>query len=530
MLLDYNLPKHFWAEAVNTACYTINRVLVRKQINKTPYEILKEKTPSIAYFHPFDCPCFVLNTRDNLGKFDAKSDSAIFLGYSSKGQAYRIFNKRTKKVEESVHVKFNESDFVVHDETLHFDLNELTSSGQDFSSEQDHNERIVTPSDLEEPSLDSQDTSQVPQAPPHIQRRHPENLIIGKLNDGLKTRGKYTPGQYAFVSQFEPKNIKEALLDEEWGFSMLEELTQFEHLHVWDLVPKPENVTVIGTKWIYRNKSDEEGIVRNKSRLVAQGYLQEEGIDFDETFAPVARLESIRLLCAFASHLGFPLYQMDVKSAFLNGIIQEEVYVAQPPGFIDFEHPEYVYKLNKALYGLKQAPRAWFERLTTFLLDNSFSQGSIDKTLFIKHESGEILLVQVYVDDIVFGSTDPTLCTAFCETMQSMFEMSMMGELKFFLGLQVKQTSTGIFINQSKYLQNMLSKFDMNNVKPCPTPMAVNLKLDKDESGIPVDENKYRGMIGSLLYLTASRPDIQHSVCLCARFQAAPKESHFKAV
>ncbi|CAL1363606.1 unnamed protein product [Linum trigynum] len=528
MLLDYNLPKFFWAESVNTACYIINRVIVRKQINKTPYEILKGKTPRISYFHPFGCPCFTLNTRDHLGKFDAKSDPATFLGYSSKGQAYRVFNKRTRKVEESVHVVFNETDQSTPDPALLIDLSELTSSCQVSSSEL--TATVKEPSSqetIEQPD----DAAEAPKAPSHIQKRHPESQIIGKLNDGLQTRGKYIPGQYAFVSQIEPKNYKEALEDEEWNFAMIEELTQFEYLHVWDLVPRPPNVIVIGTKWIFRNKSDELGfIIRNKARLVAQGYLQEEGIDYDETFAPVARIESIRLLCAFASHMGFPLYQMDVKSAFLNGIIQEEVYVSQPPGFVDFEHPDHVYKLNKALYGLKQAPRAWFERLTAFLIENSFTQGGIDKTLFIKQINGKILLVQIYVDDIVFGSTDPSLCTEFCNSMQSVFEMSMMGELKFFLGLQVKQTPSGIFINQSKYVQNMLDKFGFNNLKSSKTPMAVNIKLDKDVTGVPVDEKKFRGMVGSLLYLTASRPDIHYSVCMCARFQSAPKESHLTAI
>ncbi|CAL1354455.1 unnamed protein product [Linum trigynum] len=248
------------------------------------------------------------------------------------------------------------------------------------------------------------------QAPPHIQKRHPESQVIGNIKDGLRTRGKYTPGQYAYVSKLEPKSYKEALHDEEWAYTMLEELSQFEYLKVWELVPRPLGKTIIGTKWVFRNKSDEEGnIIRNKARLVAQGYCQEEGIDHDETFAPVARIESIGLLCAFACHKNFPLYQMDVKSAFLNGDIQEEVYVSHPPGFTDFQHPDHVYKLNKALYGLKQAPRAWFDRLTKFLKDQLFSQGSVDKTLFTKTSGSHMLIVQIYVGDIVFGSSDPAV-------------------------------------------------------------------------------------------------------------------------
>ncbi|CAI0435035.1 unnamed protein product [Linum tenue] len=535
LLLEYNLPKYFWAEAVNTACHVINRVIVRKTLNKTPYELLKNKPPNISYFHPFGCPCYVLNTRDQLGKFDSRSDLAIFLGYSVRGQAFRVYNKRTQKVEESVHVKFNEMTPPVETSVpLSFDLSELSNSSDESIEEEvpDQTDRSENNEKQAHEAASNIDAPvALPTAPPHIQKRHPAAQVIGDITDGLKTRGKYVPGQYAYVSQVEPKSYKDALKIEEWVFAMIEELTQFEYLHVWDLVPRPLNVTIIGTKWVFRNKSDELGIIiRNKARLVAQGYCQEEGIDYDETFAPVARLESILLLCAFASYMGFPLFQMDVKSAFLNGVIEEDVYVAQPPGFEDHRYPDHVFRLNKALYGLKQAPRAWYDRLTSFLHDQNFVQGSVDKTLFIKHESSDLLLVQIYVDDIVFGSTNTQMCSSFCESMKSVFEMSLMGELKYFLGLQIKQTAHGTFISQSKYVSTMLQKFDMTTLNTCPTPMATNVKLDLDETGESVDESKYRGMIGSLLYLTASRPDIQYAVCLCARFQSQPKQSHLTAV
>ncbi|WP_374695330.1 reverse transcriptase domain-containing protein [Areca yellow leaf disease phytoplasma] len=185
---------------------------------------------------------------------------------------------------------------------------------------------------------------------------------------------------------------------------------------------------------------DEQGnVIRNKARLVAKGYNQEEGIDFDETYAPVARLEAIRLLLAFACYMNFKLFQMDVKSAFLNGFIFKQVFVEQAPGFESHAFPNHVFKLNKALYGLKQAPRAWYDRLSTFLLENDFTRGNVDKTLFIKKKSNnDILVVQIYVDDIIFGATNETLCEEFAKLMQGEFEMSLMGELNYFLGLQVK--------------------------------------------------------------------------------------------
>ncbi|XP_038989467.1 uncharacterized protein LOC120113034, partial [Phoenix dactylifera] len=350
MLCESDLPKYFWAEAINTACHILNRALVRSILKKTPYELIKGKKPNISYFHVFGCRCFILNNgKDNLSKFSAKSDEGIFLGYSSSSRAYRVFNKRTLVVEEFIHVVFDE-------------------------------------------------------------------------------------------------------------------------------------------------------------------------------------LEAIRLLLAYACFMDFKLYQMDVKSAFLNGYIMEEVYVGQPPGFENHLHPDYVYKLHKALYGLKQAPRAWYERLSNFLIENKFKRGNVDKTLFIKRKGNDLLLVQIYVDDIIFGATNDSLCQEFAKLMQGEFEMSMMGELNFFLGLQIKQSEEGIFISQSKYVKEMLEKFKMKDAKEISTPMGSSCKLDKDEKGKSIDCKLYRGMIGSLLYLTTSRPDILFSVCMCARYQACPKESHLQAV
>ncbi|GJR48935.1 putative ribonuclease H-like domain-containing protein [Tanacetum coccineum] len=311
----------------------------------------------------------------------------------------------------------------------------------------------------------------------------------------------------------------------------MEELLQFKLQQVWVLVDLPNGAKVIGTKWVYRNKKDERGVVvRNKARLVAQGHRQEEGIDYDEVFAPVARIEAIRLFLAFASFMGFIVYQMDVKSAFLYGTIDEEVYVSQPPGFVDPDHPTKVYKVVKALYGLHQAPRAWYATLSTFLEKHGYKRGTIDKTLFIRRNKKDIMLVQVYVDDIIFGSTNKSWCDEFEALMQSRFQMSSMGELTFFLGLQVKQNKEGIFISQDKYVAEILKKFDLVNVKAAITPMETKLPLTKDEEAFDVDVHLYRSMIGSLMYLTASRPDIMYAVCVCSRFQVTPKTSHLNAV
>ncbi|GJU33821.1 putative ribonuclease H-like domain-containing protein [Tanacetum coccineum] len=280
---------------------------------------------------------------------------------------------------------------------------------------------------------------------------------------------------------------------------------------------------------LFKNKRDERSVVVKIKQHVAQ-VLYKRRIYYDEVFAPVARIEAIRLFLAFASYKGFLVYQMDVKSAFLYGIIEEEVYVHQPPGFVDPAHPNKVYKVVKALYGLHQAPRAWYETLSSFLLENGFRRGTIDKTLFIKKNKSDIMLVQVYVDDIIFGSTKKSMCTEFEEVMHKRFQISSMGELTFFLGLQVKQQPDGIFISQDKYVADILKKFDFCSIKIATTPIESNKPLVKDEDGVEVDVHEYRSMIGSLMYLTASRPDIMFAVCACARFQVTPKASHLHAV
>ena len=251
-------------------------------------------------------------------------------------------------------------------------------------------------------------------------RGHTHDKVLGDVRAKVSTRRQLAnfSNHHAYISVVEPKKVFEALEDSDWVEAMHEELNNFKRNKVWTLVEKPKECrNVIGTKWIFKNKQDEFGnIVRNKARLVAQGFSQVEGIDFGETYAPVARLESIRILLAYASHHNFKLQQMDVKSAFLNGPLHEEVYVKQPPGFEDLNFPNHVYKLDKALYGLKQAPRAWYEHIKELLVDRGFDVGLVDPTLFTKRVNGELFVCQLYVDDIIFGSTNK----AFNDEFQSL--------------------------------------------------------------------------------------------------------------
>ncbi|GJY56323.1 retrovirus-related pol polyprotein from transposon TNT 1-94 [Tanacetum coccineum] len=285
-------------------------------------------------------------------------------------------------------------------------------------------------------------------------------------------------------STMKPRNVKEAMTDPAWIDSMQEELLQSKRLDVWVLVPAPDNIKPLTLKWLFKNKHDEENtIIRNKTRLVVRGYRQEEGIDFEESFAPVASMEAIRIFLAYVAHKSFTVFQMDVKTAFLHYTLKEDVYVCQPKGFIDVDHPSHVYKLKKALYELKQAPRAWYDELSKFLLHNHFFKGTIDLTLIIRRFDDDILVVQVYVDDIIFGSINPRYTQLFSDLMKSRFKMSMMGEMTFFLGLQVNQSPRGIFINQSNYVLEILKKYGMETCDSVGTPMEIKDKLDLDQNG-----------------------------------------------
>ncbi|KAL8118401.1 hypothetical protein AgCh_016070 [Apium graveolens] len=536
MLEEAKLPTYFWADAVQTACFTQNATLINKH-GKTPYEMVKKKKPNLKYFHVFGCKCFVLKTHpEQLSKFDLKADEGIFVGYPLSTKAFRVYNLRTKVVMESINVSFDDKkntgleDFIDHDQLrfenedsnsdtenpdglspdtvnsdgLNSDVIEtvVTTSKEDAPMQGEHTQDPTTSQETSEHASGSSSSDLSSSDKPssdsaenlNTEESNSESIVSGGASEnenedsmdhgGASSSRENLPSARKWTKSHtpdliignpdagtEPKKVEEALQDADWVQEMQEELNEFERNKVWTLVPRPKNRSVVGTKWVFRNKTDSDGIItRNKARLVAKRYSQQEGIDYDETFAPVARLEAIRIFLAYAAHKKFPVFQMDVKSAFLNGELEEEVYVEQPPGFVDTKHPDYVYRLDKALYGLKQAPRAWYETLAQFLLESGFNRGTIDKTLFYLNHGKDLLLVQIYVDDIIFG-----LC------------------------------------------------------KNASIPMDTATKLDKD-TGKSVDITDYRGMIGSLLYLTASRPDIMYATCLCARFQADPREPHLTAV
>nr|GEZ66139.1 retrovirus-related Pol polyprotein from transposon TNT 1-94 [Tanacetum cinerariifolium] len=305
---------------------------------------------------------------------------------------------------------------------------------------------------------------------------HPLDNVIGNPSRPVSTRKQLATDALwclysSILSKVKPKNFKSAITKDCWFQAMQDEIHEFNRL--------------------------------------------QEGIDFEESFAPVARIKAIHIFIANAASKNMTIYQMDVKMAFLNGELKE-VYVSQLEGFVDPDHPTHVYRLKKALYGLKQASRAWYDTLSRFLLDNNISKGAVDPTLFTWRIGKHILLVQIYVDDIIFASTYPKACDMFSNEMSLKFQMSMMGQMPFFLGLQVSQSLGGIFINQSKFALEILKKFGMDSCDSVDTPMVDRLKLDEDPLGIPVDQTRFRTMVGSLMYLTASIPDLVFAVCMCA--------------
>ncbi|GJV56377.1 putative ribonuclease H-like domain-containing protein [Tanacetum coccineum] len=532
MLADSFLPNTFWAEAVSTACYVLNRVLVTKPHNKTPYELLtgtediidagdSEKEDESAQ------DCFVLPIWPSYSSTispDLKTDEKRE-GPREEEQVFLDELERLKRQEKEA----NEEAEALRKEFAQDTENLVIQAGAAKASSTNIFSTVSTPAKASSTNLVNTVSTPVSTASPHegLTLSDPTNPeqddseippledIYQNSTDGIFTTLSYddegamadftnletvvnvTPIPTSRIHSSHPSAL--IIGDPTSAVQTRSKLNKNSRAHAfvsYVLVDLPYGKKAIGTKWVYRNKKDERGVVvRNKARLVAQGHRQEEGIDYDEVFEPVARIEAIRIFLAFASYMGFIVYQMDVKSDFLYGKIDEEVYVSQPPGFLDPKYPQKVYKVVKALYGLHQAPRAWYTTLSTFLLKNGYKRGTIDKTLFIKKDKHDIILVQVYVDDIIFGSTKKSWCDEF-----------------------------------EALMKKILKKFDFANVKTASTPIETQKPLVKDEEASDVDVHLYRSMIGSLMYLTASRPDIMFVVCACSRFQVTPKSSHLSAV
>ncbi|GKA44560.1 putative ribonuclease H-like domain-containing protein [Tanacetum coccineum] len=628
MLADSKLPTMFWTEAVSTACYVLNRVLITNPHNKTPYALLTGKTPSISHFKPFGCHVTILNTSDHLSKLDGKADEGYLVGYSSSNRAYRVYNMANKRVEETMNLRFLEEKANIQGigHEWSFDLDYLTDSlgynrdkanrsagthgvssnpagFQDDDSDSDSDEQVIlVPSYPSNniPGAEPKDTSDahsngvlVDTAEDIFQQElarlkdqeqratsDAERLGLGFAKDAEELQKRASaktvpPGSIPVPTGSIPVPSSDTMVSPSdvsvpTGcisvpsgsptdlFFDVEPTTRFSSpSDLGNYVPSPGifsstsydnefgadlnnlastmEVSLVATKRINIVHPQSLIIGEPNSSVQTRSQAEMQQFKFQNVWIlvdlpAVARIEAIILFLAFASYMGFMVYQMDVKSAFLYESIDEEVYVTQPKGFVDPQYPKKVYKVVKALYGLHRAPRAWYATLSTFLLKHGYRKGTIDKTLFHKKHKRDIILVQVYVDDIIFGSTKKAWCDEFEALIKGEFEISAMGELIFFLGLQVQQRPDGIFIGQDKYVQEILKKFDLESVRTATTPYEAPKPKSKNEPDNPVNVHLCRSMIGSLMYLTASMPDIMFAVSACSRNQVTPTTSNLEAV
>nr|GEX03737.1 retrovirus-related Pol polyprotein from transposon TNT 1-94 [Tanacetum cinerariifolium] len=483
------------------ACYTQNRFIVRLRHDKTPDELLHRKLPNLSFLHVFGALCYPTNDSENLGKLQLKADIGIFIGYAPTKKAFQIYNRRTRRIIETIHVDFNELTAMASEQSsLRPALHEMTT---DLLFQPLFDELLTPPLSVDPPAPEViLPIDEVIALEPDESTSSPSLTIVDQDAPSPSKSQTTTETQLLVIPynvEEDNHGIKVARMGNDPFFVRpipevaSDQTSSTDSTHA-ELIPRPDKFMVITLKWIYKVKLDElGGILKNKARLVARGYHQEEGIDFEESFASVARLEAIRNFLAYAAHKNIVVYQMDVKTVFLNGNMRKEVYVSQSDGFVDPDNPNHVYKLKKALYGLKQAPRVWFDMLSSFLISQDFSKGLVDPTLFIRRNGNDLFLVQICVDDIIFAACTPEPCDIFSKIMCLKFKMSMIGKILFFLGLQISQSPRGIFINQSKYALESLKKYGFEFYDPVDTSMVEKSKLDKDKEGKVVDPSYYHG-------------------------------------
>ncbi|GJV31435.1 retrovirus-related pol polyprotein from transposon TNT 1-94 [Tanacetum coccineum] len=461
------------AKAIATAYYTQNRSIIHRQFGKTLYDLINGRKSDISFLHVSGALCYPKNDREDIGKLGAKGDIGFFIGLDLTYAPLTITTQQPTEREFDLRFEAMYDDYIGGQPSAVLRTTSAAQAPPVHVDELKQQQQHVQQQDNQAPLLHEIVVDNVPNA------MLDGNTFVNpfappSISDAESSSSQYVDPSNMHTSM-EPRNVKEAMTDPAWIESMQEKLLQFKRLD----------------------------------------YRQEEGIDFEESFAPVARMEAIKIFLAYAAHKSFTVFQMDVKTACHAMLsVKKDCTSCQPEGFIDADHPSHVYKLKKTLYGSKQAPRAWYDELSEFLLQNHFFKGTIDPTLFIRCFNDNILVVQVYVDDIIFGFTNPRYTQLFSDLMKSRFEMSMMGEMTFFLGLQVNQYPCGIFINQSNYVLEILKKYGMETGDSIGTPMEIKDKLDLDQYGTIVDATKYRSMIGALMYLTSSRPDIVHDTCL----------------
>ncbi|GJV98077.1 putative RNA-directed DNA polymerase [Tanacetum coccineum] len=562
LLAQACVPQRFWHYAFDTAVYLINRMPSRTSTNKSPFEHIFKRSPDYSFLRVFGCLCFPHLRPYNRHKMDFRSTPCVFLGYSPSHHGYRCLDISTERLYIARHVRFNEAQFP-------FDIPKTTSpppskTSPYYSSESpyvipttDHpspsspRSPISSPSSVSHLSPTSQTSPESsngqpspvsttsiptpppptpPPPPPPITRQRPANL-----RQNPKQRVPYNPSaNHATVlptTITEPTSFTVANNSPEWRQAMKEEYDALMKNGTWSLVPRASNTNVVDGKWVYRLKRDKNGaITRYKARFVAKGFRQQPGIDFHETFSPVVKSTTIRAVLSLAVTNDWPLRQLDIQNAFLHGNLKEQVYMKQPPGFIDPQRPNHVCLLHKSLYGLKQAPRAWFERLSKALFDLGFKGSKTDPSLFIYSRGDTLLYILVYVDDIIVtGNNKGTIDNIICQ-LGSAFALKDLGPLNYFLGIEIVPHVSGILLSQKKYILELLQSAGLSNCNLVSSPMVTSSSLSLDDSTAFSNPVKYRQVVGSLQYVTLSRRDIAFAVNKVCSLQYVTTENHWSAV
>ncbi|KAL3612663.1 hypothetical protein D5086_003683 [Populus alba] len=430
------------------------------------------------------------------GKLDERAEKGIFVGYATESKGYRIYNLSVAKVQISRDVHFDENSY------WNWDLKEVD----------------CTTTTALEPAVE--ETADLIVDQPNIEGTSDTTI--------LKVRPLFDVYERCNLVHAEPTNYTEAARFPAWIDAMKSEIDSIKRNETWELTELPHNKREIGVKWVFRTKFNPDGsIFRHKARFVVKGFAQVAGVDYGDTFAPVARHDTIRLLLALAGQKEWKVYHLDFKSAFLNGILLEEIYIQQPEGFVVTGHEHKVYKLHKALYGLKQAPRAWYSRIDTHLIQLGFKRSENEATLYLKQdEDGLQLVISLYVDDMLVTGSNVKLLADFKREMHDVFKMSDLGIMNYFLGMEIHQNSSGIFVSQKKYVVDILKRFKLESCKEVTTPLAQNEKISKNDGEQLEEPSAYRSLVGSLLYLTATRPDLMFPAGLLSRFMSSPSNVH----
>jgi histone deacetylase 1/2 len=565
LLSQSNLPLHYWDHAFLTAVHLINRLPTASLNFKIPYTVLYQKDPDYTLFKTFGCACFPLLRPYNSYKFDFRSHECIFLGYSNSHKGYKCLSPNGR-IFVSKDVLFNEARFpysLLFPSTNRnpttpipdIPISQLTLGNQNIHNNSTH--PVTTLTNQDNPTIQntlssesSSDSQNITTSPDNTTRNtsnmipesstnppiNPSTLIRPDNSHPMKTRAKsgiVLPRQNPtlLLSHTEPKTARQALTDPKWHSAMKEEYEALQKNQTWTLVPLPQHRQAIGCKWVFRIKENPDGSINKyKARLVAKGFHQQQGFDFNETFSPVIKPITIRIILSLAISYKWPLKQLDVNNAFLNGSLDEEVYMTQPQGF-ETSDSTLVCKLNKALYGLKQAQRQWFDKLTYTLIQFGFKTSKCDPSLFIFTKEKQVVYLLVYVDDLIITGSSTTLVQTLVQKLDSAFSLKQLGDLDYFLGIEVKNLSDGsLLLTQSKYLKDLLIKTNMLDCKPIATPMMSSCKLSKTGSDNVTDATLYRSVVGYLQYATITRPEISFVVNKVCQFMSAPLESHWTAV